>query len=314
MSRTILTITAITSLMIGMNAFAVGESCCDKAKAAGKSCSHPCCTEKALLGQTCFKCNPDKVKTCCDKAQVKNETCNHPCCKSAASVGSVCFKCNPEGVAVLFVGKDLDNWNVNERSANNGKNKWTVGVPTMANPTAKSFEVKKTDKPADAAIINDVTDHGQSFDFYSKAKFGDCRIQLDVMVPKGSNSGIYIMGEYEVQVLDSYGKEKMGNGDMGAVYGAAPPPINACKKPGEWQTYVIDFKAPTFDDAGNKTSNAKLIKVELNGKVLHENLELKGPTPGGLTGKEAATGPIMFQGNHGAVAYRRIRITQLPKE
>jgi hypothetical protein len=119
------------------------------------------------------------------------------------------------------------------------------------------------------------------------------------------------MGEYEVQVLDSYAVEKLGNGDMGAVYGAAPPSLNACKKPGEWQKYVFEYEAPEYDAEGKKTSNFKLLKVELNGKILHENLELKGPTPSGVTGKEAATGPIMFQGDHGPVAFRNITITPL---
>ena len=69
------------------------------------------------------------------------------------------------------------------------------------------------------------------------------------MVPKGSNSGIYLMGEYEVQVLDSFGKpdDKPGQGDLGAIYSAAAPKMNAAKKPGEWQKFVIEFQAPKFD-------------------------------------------------------------------
>ena len=64
------------------------------------------------------------------------------------------------------------------------------------------------------------------------------------MVPKRSNSGVYVMGEYEIQVLDSYGKERVGPGDIGGIYGAAAPKKNASKKPGEWQKFVIDFQAP----------------------------------------------------------------------
>ena len=162
-------------------------------------------------------------------------------------------------------------------------------------------------------MINLAAKHNDSLDIFSDAKYGDSRIELEVTVPLGSNSGIYVMGEYEIQVLDSFGKDKMGNGDMGAVYGASPPPVNASTAPGTWQKYVIEFKAPRFDDKGNKTDNAVLLKVELNGQVLHENLVLKGLTPGGVTGKEAAVGPIMFQGNHGPVAYRNIMITALGK-
>jgi hypothetical protein len=101
----------------------------------------------------------------------------------------------------------------------------------------------------------------------------------------------------------------LGMGDMGAIYGAAPPRVNACKPPGEWQKVVVDFVAPKFDANGKKTSSAKFVKVTLNGQVIQENAAMKGPTPGGVTGKEAAAGPIMFQGNHGPVAYRNIRVT-----
>jgi hypothetical protein len=71
----------------------------------------------------------------------------------------------------------------------------------------------------------------------------------------------------------------------------------------------IEFRAPRFDGDGKKTANARLVKIVLNGRVIHENLELAGPTPSGVTGKEHARGPIMFQGNHGPVAFRNIRIT-----
>jgi hypothetical protein len=148
-------------------------------------------------------------------------------------------------------------------------------------------------------------------DLYTEQKFGVIHIELEFMVPKGSNSGIYLMGEYEVQILDSYGKpdDKLTQGDLGALYSAAAPKKNAAKKPGEWQKFVIEFLAPKFDSNGKKTANAKFVKVVLNDVVLHENVEMKQHTPGGLTGKEAATGPLMFQGDHGPVAFRNIKIT-----
>jgi len=114
-------------------------------------------------------------------------------------------------------------------------------------------------------------------------------------------------------VLDSWGRQKMTGGDMGAVYGASPPNVNASKKPGQWQQYVIDFRAPKFDSSDNKIENAELLRVELNGKVLHEKLVMKQQTPGGVEGTEAPTGPLMFQGNHGPVAYRNIIIKPLKK-
>ena len=206
-----------------------------------------------------------------------------------------------------FNGKDLLNWEV--RKETKGSNRWVVGAPSVEATDAKKLSVK----PGGEAMINEVSGHGQSWDIYSKEKWGGkFRIEVELMVPQGSNSGIYVMGEYEVQVLDSWGKpdNKMSAGDIGAIYSAAVPKLNASKKPGEWQKFVIDFQAPKFD-GGKKTANGKFLKVELNGKVLHENVEMNGPTPGGVSGQEHAEGPLMFQGNHGAVAFRDIKITPL---
>ena len=209
---------------------------------------------------------------------------------------------------VLFNGKDLNEWLV---KGNKEKSKWVVGTARMSSENPKLL----VNKGGDGEMINLVARNGESIDIYSnsKAKFGDCRIELEVMVPKGSNSGIYVMGEYEIQILDSWGRDKMGRGDMGAIYGASPPPVNACLRPGQWQKYFIEFQAPKFNAGGRKTEKAKFIKVELNGQVLHENLEMSGPTGGALTGKEAPTGPLMFQGNHGPVAYRNIIVKPLVK-
>ncbi len=206
---------------------------------------------------------------------------------------------------VIFNGKDLSRWAV---KGNPDKSKWAVGKAALANDPKK---LVSTD--GDGEMINLADHHGDSLDFYSKEKFGDCRIEVEVMVPQGSNSGIYVMGEYEVQVLDSFGRSKLGSGDMGAIYGGHKPPVNACKAPGQWQQYVIEWQAPKFDANGKKVRNAKFLKVELNGQVLHENLEMEQQTPGGLTGKEHPAGPLMFQGNHGPVAYRNIVVKPLKK-
>ena len=90
-----------------------------------------------------------------------------------------------------------------------------------------------------------------------------------------------------------------------------PPRINAAKKPGEWQKLVIDFKAPRFDSGGQVIRKARFVNVSLNGETIHEKVEMKGPTPGGLTGKEHAKGPILLQGNHGPVSYRNLKITRM---
>ena len=204
-----------------------------------------------------------------------------------------------------FDGKSLQDWKTKPRGKNT--NQWKVGIAAV-NPERPNELVVKEGSGEMVNTPSKAT--GKSLDIYSTFTHGDARIELELMVPKGSNSGIYLHGEYEVQVLDSYGRKKLGMGDMGAIYGAKPPSTNACKKPGEWQKYIILFRAPKFKD-GKKVANARIDKVILNGQLLQQDVELPKPTPGGITGKEKAKGPIMFQGDHGPVAYRNIKITSL---
>ncbi|SHE53613.1 protein of unknown function [Mariniphaga anaerophila] len=156
---------------------------------------------------------------------------------------------------------------------------------------------------------------------FTKQPHGDIILELEFMLSKGSNSGVYLQGRYEVQVFDSSGKEKVGSGDCGGIYerwdekregkkgyDGIPPLINACKNPGEWQTYYIHFKAPRFNKKGEKKRNARFKKVVLNGEVVHKNVEATGPTRSSLDNLEEPTGLLMLQGDHGPVAYRNIRI------
>ena len=189
------------------------------------------------------------------------------------------------------------------------KSKWKIGIAKVDPDNPRRLAVA----PAGKGPVELITTEGHGSDVFTKQKFGDCIIEIEVMVPEGSNSGIYVMGEYEIQVLDSYGRKRLGPGDMGGLYGATAPRVNACKKPGEWQKFVIQFQAPRFE-AGKKVANARFLKITLNGKVIHENVEMKQQTPGGVTGKEAPAGPLMLQGNHGGVAYRNIKITLPPKK
>ena len=229
------------------------------------------------------------------------------------SIAIVMFAgCNGPKTVKLLNCRDLSNWEVKPKVDNKtgkqiGTNKWVVGRAKVSTENPKWLVAGS----GGCEMVNLAKKHSDSWDIYSKEKFGDCHIELEVMVPKGSNSGIYLMGEYEIQIFDSFGKEKIVSSDMGAIYGAAVPPVNASKAPGQWQKYVIDFRAPRFNAAGNKIENAKFIKVELNGKILHKNLEMPKQTPVGVTGKEVPSGPIMFQGDHGPVAYRNIRITRI---
>jgi hypothetical protein len=197
-------------------------------------------------------------------------------------------------VVTPFNGKDLTGWKLR------GKNsKWEVGTASVDD------KGKLVYKKGGNELVNTA---GGGVDIYTEQEFGDCHVECEVMVPKGSNSGIYLMGRYEIQILDSFGRKNLGMGDMGAIYSVAVPKLNACKKAGEWQTYVIDFIAPRFDGK-KKTANAKFVKVVLNDQTIHENAEVtKGPT-GGQLGGEVPAGPLMFQGDHGPVAFRNVRIT-----
>lgn len=206
-----------------------------------------------------------------------------------------------KGRTVTPLGKNLDGWKAKGPIE---QSKWTVGIAKLDPDNPR--------KLAAAPLGNNppelITAEGHGRDIFSVEKFADCTVELEVMVPRGSNSGIYLMGEYEIQVLDSFGRQRVGPGDMGGLYGKKPPDVNAAKQPGEWQKFLIEFKAPRFK-GGRKVANARLLKVTLNGQVIHQNVEIPSQCNGGLTGKEVPEGPLMFQGNHGPVAYRNIIIT-----
>jgi hypothetical protein len=195
-------------------------------------------------------------------------------------------------------GKDLTGWKTREPD----KNQWVVGKAVLSADDPKELKVEEGGN----ALINA---KGHGTDIYTEATFGDCLVEVEVMVPQESNSGVYLMGEYEVQVLDSYGKKEIGQGDMGSIYSAATATSNASKPAGEWQKFVLDFRAPKFAADGKKTANARFVRITLNDQVIHENVEVQKSTGGGITGREHPTGPLMFQGNHGSVAYRNIKIT-----
>ena len=151
---------------------------------------------------------------------------------------------------------------------------------------------------------------GHGTDVYTEKSWGDCQVHAEFMIPDGSNSGVYLMGQYEVQIISTFGKpdDKLGPGDCGGVYHTHAPLTNALKPYGQWNTYDITFRAPRFDAAGKKIENARFIEVLFNGKKIHENVEPKGPTGGQLPGGEKPTGPLLLQGDHGICAFRNLRI------
>jgi hypothetical protein len=118
------------------------------------------------------------------------------------------------------------------------------------------------------------------------------------------------MGQYEVQITDSFGipDNKLQPGECGGIPWLKAPSTNACKAPGEWQTLDIAFRAPKFDPAGKKTTNAKFVSITLNGKKVQENLDVPEPTGAELDGGEKPTGPLMIQGNEGIIAFRNVTV------
>lgn len=185
---------------------------------------------------------------------------------------------------------------------------------------AKSEPRKLATTKGTGVLVNGPT--GRTRNLLSKLEHGDVEAHIEFMVPKGSNSGVYFQGRYEVQVLDSWGVEKPKYSDCGGIYQrwakgrgfeGHSPRINASRAPGKWQTFDVIFRAPRFDAKGKKTANARFVKVVHNGVVIHENVEVTGPTRSAAYRDEQPTGPLMLQGDHGPVAYRNLTLRLLPK-
>ncbi len=205
----------------------------------------------------------------------------------------------------LFNGKDLTGWKLRGGEKAATKSKWSVGGGAfldLDNP-ARLFA-----SPGVGTLL--CGDDGRGVDLLTVLEHGDCELHIDFKVPKGSNSGVYFQGQYEVQILDSFGKadKDLKFGDCGGIYNTAVPKTNASRMPGEWQSFDVIFQAPRFDEKGKKTANAKFVRVIHNGVVIHENVEVKGPTTAALGGPERPLGPLMLQGDHGPVAFRNMRM------
>ncbi|QDT97061.1 3-keto-disaccharide hydrolase [Gimesia aquarii] len=150
----------------------------------------------------------------------------------------------------------------------------------------------------------------------SKQKFKDGHLHLEFQLPfmpqaRGqgrSNSGCYVLGRYEVQILDSFGLEGKDN-ECGGIYKVGAPSVNMCFPPLAWQTYDIDFQAAKYDKEGNKTDKAK-ITVKHNGVTIHDNREIDGPTPGGTNKDEAIAGPLFLQNHSNPVRFRNIWVIE----
>lgn len=201
---------------------------------------------------------------------------------------------------------------------------WFTASTTSAVPGETELSAEPHDGPG-GILINATTKKKKHSHLRTKEEYGDVSVHLDFMIPEGSNSGVYLMGRYEIQVFDSYGVGNPQHSDLGGLYqrwdgrkqgrdrgydGVAPL-VNAAKPAGEWQTLEIVFRAPRFDSDGSKTENARFVSVHLNDQLVQEEVEATGPTRSHQIEGESATGPIVIQGDHGPIAIRSLKVESL---
>ncbi|HUV65570.1 MAG TPA: DUF1080 domain-containing protein [Sedimentisphaerales bacterium] len=200
----------------------------------------------------------------------------------------------PSDAIVLFDGADLSKWT----DTKGNPSKWIVGDGYMEAVKGSGY-------------------------IQSKQEFGSCQLHVEFATPlkvTGSsqgrgNSGVFLMGTYEVQVLDSYDNKTYPDGQCAALYGRAVPLVNACRKPGEWQSYDIIFHRPIFK--GNEVVRKATFTVFQNGVLVQDHVELKGGTgwrgPHAISNYEphADKGPISLQDHGNPVRFRTIWIREL---
>ncbi|MDG1872361.1 MAG: DUF1080 domain-containing protein [Mariniblastus sp.] len=209
--------------------------------------------------------------------------------KPAEKIGNA-----PSDAIVLFDGTDMSKW----RSRNGGAAKWKIVENAMES----------------------VRNGGYVF---SRQEFGDCQVHLEFASPKNvkgngqgrGNSGVFLMGEFEIQVLDSFDNQTYADGSAGSVYGQYPPLVNASRGPGQWQTYDIVFRRPRFDGDGKLIKRARLTVLH-NGVLVQDASLAFGPTNwiqhhsyAGL--KNKTKGPLGLQDHGNPVRYRNIWVRPL---
>ena len=202
----------------------------------------------------------------------------------------------PADAVVLFDGKSLAHWRTDKDGS---AAKWTLGDGYMEVAPGAG-------------------------DIRTEQAFGDCQLHVEWAAPapgKGEgqdrgNSGVFLMGLYEVQVPDSYGSKTYPDGQAAALYGQYPPLVNASRPPGQWQTYDIVFRAPRFDGAGKLTRPAR-VTVLHNGVLVQDDRPLSGPTAHKARPPYKAQAdklPLKLQDHAHAVRYRNIWVRELGAE
>jgi len=221
-----------------------------------------------------------------------------------------------DGWTQLLNGKDLSGWH----GLGSSRNDWFTTTGILWDRLLGPARLRAVPGPVPGGrILNGP--NGRTVNLVTDQRFGDAELYLEFMISKGSNSGVYLHGLYEVQVFDSWGStEPIASSDCGGIYhrwinnrgvGGSAPSRNASRRPGEWQSFCIWFRAPRFDANGKKIENAKFIRVVHNGLSIQNNVEVDGPTRAAMEIPEAPANPIMLQGDHGPVAYRNIYVRPL---
>jgi hypothetical protein len=191
--------------------------------------------------------------------------------------GAAVLAAEDDGFVSLFNGKDVTGWKLRNP---NGHNSWTVQEGILKNTVEKGV-------------------HGT--DLVTEKKFWNFTVRFEFMVPDNSNSGFYLRGRHELQILGDFKSGKPSKGGNGAIYNFKEPDVFASKPATEWQTCEATM-------IGNK------ITVTLNGKKIHDNVACDRATGSEIDNKVKEPGPIFLQGDHGTVWFRNLRIKELPKE
>ena len=225
-----------------------------------------------------------------------------------------------DGWKPLLNGTNLDGWTfVNPRGASNWMATTAVAWGGTNNPRVL---IGRPDKPG-GTIVNTARPGGAS-QLMCNVKMGDFELWVEFMIPKVSNSGVFLHGLYEMQIWDSFGIVPALETDRtGALYhyeggpisgqdGGTVPLVRAERDHGQWNSYHVWYQAPRFDASGKKIQPAMVLRALCNGQLIHENKVRLGRTQASQNMPEAAINPVvMLQGDHGFVAFRNIYVRPL---